>query len=90
MLFDTVTYLHKWCQVIIGLENGLASDPFQATTWTHAELLPVEPREKSSDTVGLTLVAETKWSPFSRRHFPMHFLNENVQISTNISLNFVP
>ena len=34
--------------------------------------------------------AETKWPPFSRRHFPVFFLNENVWISMNISLKFVP
>ena len=45
---------------------------------------------KSSETNGLTLAAETKWPPFSRRHFQTHFLNENVRISTNISLIFVP
>ena len=31
-----------------------------------------------------------KWPPFSRRHFQMHFLNENVWISNKISLKFVP
>ena len=30
-----------------------------------------------------------KWPPFSRRHFQMHFLNENVWISIKISLKFV-
>ena len=33
---------------------------------------------------------ETKWSPFSRRHFKCIFLNENVWISITISLKFVP
>ena len=34
--------------------------------------------------------AETKWPPFSRRRFQMHFLNENVGITIRISLKFVP
>ena len=34
--------------------------------------------------------AETKWPPFRRRHFQMHFFNENVRISINISSKFVP
>ena len=39
--------------------------------------------------------AETKWLPFSRRHFQMHFLewkciHETVLISIKISLKFVP
>ena len=34
--------------------------------------------------------AETEWPPFSRRHFQMHFLNENVWILLKISLKFVP
>ena len=34
--------------------------------------------------------AETKWTPFRRRHFRMHFLNENAWISLTISLKFVP
>ena len=34
--------------------------------------------------------AETKWPPFSRRHFEMHFLNEIELISIKISLKFVP
>ena len=32
----------------------------------------------------------TKWTPFRRRHFQMHFFNEKVWISIGISLNFVP
>ena len=31
-----------------------------------------------------------KWPPFRRRHFQMHFLNENVWISIKILLKFVP
>ena len=34
--------------------------------------------------------AETKWTPFRRRHFQKHFLNENVWISIKIPLKFVP
>ena len=34
--------------------------------------------------------AGTKWHPFGRRHFKCILLNENVWISINISLNFVP
>ena len=34
--------------------------------------------------------AETKWTLFRRRHFQMHFLNENVWIPIKISLKFVP
>ena len=34
--------------------------------------------------------AETKWTPFSRRLFKCIFLNNNVWISINISLKFVP
>ena len=34
--------------------------------------------------------AETKWPPFSRRHFKCIFLNENIWISIKISLKFVP
>ena len=30
-----VAYLHKWCQVIIGLGNVLASVRRQATTWNN-------------------------------------------------------
>ena len=33
--------------------------------------------------------AETKWLPFHRWQFQMHFLNENVWISIKISLKFV-
>ena len=33
--------------------------------------------------------AETKWPPFSRRHFKCIFVNENVRISIKISLKFV-
>ena len=32
----------------------------------------------------------TKWPPFHRRHFQMHFLNEKFCISISISLKFVP
>ena len=34
--------------------------------------------------------AETKWTPFRRRYFQVHFLNENVWIPIKISLKFVP
>ena len=34
--------------------------------------------------------AETKWTPFARRHFQWIFFNENVWISIKISLKFVP
>ena len=34
--------------------------------------------------------ADTKWPPFHRRHFQIHFLNENVIISARISLEFIP
>ena len=34
--------------------------------------------------------AKTNWTPFTRRHFQIHFLNENVWISIKISLKFVP
>ena len=34
--------------------------------------------------------AATKWPPFSRRHFQMYFLKENVWISIEIPLMFVP
>ena len=34
--------------------------------------------------------AETKWTPFRRRHFEMHSLNENAWSSLEISLKFVP
>ena len=34
--------------------------------------------------------AEATWPSFSRRHIQMHFLERNVNISINISLNFVP
>ena len=34
--------------------------------------------------------AETKWTQFSRRHFQMVFFNENVWISIEVSLKFVP
>ena len=34
--------------------------------------------------------AEIKWTPFSRRHFQMDFLNEDVWIWIKISLKFVP
>ena len=37
----------------------------------------------------LHIEAETKWSPFTRRHLQAHFL-ENVYISVQISLKFVP
>ena len=33
--------------------------------------------------------AETRWPPFSRRHFKCIFLNENARISLKISLKFV-
>ena len=62
----------KGCQVMIGLGNGLASIQCQATIWTNAELLPMGPREKSSETIGLTLEAETKWPQFSKRRFQLH------------------
>ena len=74
----------------MGLGNGLASGRFQATNWTNADLLPMEPRGKISETIDLTLEAEPNWPSFPRRHFQSIFLNENVQISTNISLIFVP
>ena len=44
--------------------------------WTYSGLYHIE--------------AETKWPTFSRRHFQMYFLNENVWISIKISLKFVP
>ena len=34
--------------------------------------------------------AETKWSPFRRRHFQAHFLERKFQIAIKISLKFVP
>ena len=34
--------------------------------------------------------AETKWTPFRRRHFQVHLLNENVWITIQNSLKFVP
>ena len=34
--------------------------------------------------------AETRWPTFFRRHFQMHFFNENVWILIKISLKFVP
>ena len=45
-VLSPLTYLHKWCQVIIGLGYGLASIQRLATTWTNTELLPMGPREK--------------------------------------------
>ena len=33
---------------------------------------------------------ETKWTPFRRRHFQLHFLEWNVWIPIKISLKFVP
>ena len=38
----------------------------------------------------LHIEAETKWPPFSRRLFQVHFLNENIWILIKISLKFVP
>ena len=38
----------------------------------------------------VTIAANTKRPPFSKRHFQMHFLNENVCILFTISLKFVP
>ena len=38
----------------------------------------------------LTHGAETKWPPLFIWHYEMYFLNENVWISINISLKFVP
>ena len=34
--------------------------------------------------------AETKWPPFCRRHFQVHFLNDNVWIWIKVSLKSVP
>ena len=34
--------------------------------------------------------AETKWTPYRRRHFQLHFLESNAWISLMISLKFVP
>ena len=34
--------------------------------------------------------AGTKWTPFRRRHFPVHFLEWNVWIPVKISLKIVP
>ena len=39
---------------------------------------------------GLTHWGRDKWTPFHRRHFQMHFFNENVWIPIKISLKFVP
>ena len=33
---------------------------------------------------------EKKWTPFRRRHFQVHFLDENVLFTIKISLKFVP
>ena len=38
----------------------------------------------------LHIEAQTKWPPFSRRHFQWIFLNENVSSLIKISLKFVP
>ena len=34
--------------------------------------------------------AEKQWTPFRRRHFEVHLLNEKVWIPIEISLKFVP
>ena len=34
--------------------------------------------------------AETRWTPFHRRHFEMHFLDWKILIPIKISLKFVP
>ena len=38
----------------------------------------------------LTHWGRDKWTPFRRRQFQMHFLNENIWISITISMKFVP
>ena len=38
----------------------------------------------------LHIESETKWTPFRRRHFQMHFLEWKCIISLKISLEFVP
>ena len=47
-------------------------------------------RGRGSWTGKLNHLPWTKWTPFRRRHFQMHFFNGNVWISHNISLNFIP
>ena len=88
--FTGETYLHTWCQVIIGLGNGLESVRCQTAVSTNAALVPMGPREKSSETIDLTFEAETKWPPLPDDIFKRISVNDHVQISTNISLNFVP
>ena len=81
--------MHKWCLVIIGLWNGLTSVWCQANTWTNATLLPMGPREKSSDNWFNTWGWD-KMAAILDNIFKAFSWYENVQISTNISPKFVP
>ena len=52
--------------------------------------VPAPNNQPSTANADKHIEAETKLSPFHRRHFQMHFLNENAQISLKISLKFLP
>ena len=68
---------------LIDLGNGLVSIRCQTTAWINAELLPMGPHAKFRD--------NRLWNyHHSPDIFKCIFLNENVRISTNISLNFFP
>ena len=41
-------------------------------------------------TYACLLISHGQWPPFGRRHFQVHFLNENVRIFIQFSLEFVP
>ena len=85
-LLSPLTHVRMWCEVIIGLGNGLASVRCQATTRINAALLPMGPREK----VQIHLRRKQNCRHFSDDIFKRIFLNENGQISTNNYLHSIP
>ena len=42
------------------------------------------------DVMDLNIATETKWPPFRRRHFNVHFFNENAWIFIKMSMKFLP